>query len=354
MAYNDAQKKRLWLPKIANPTPPRDTVGAPKKIACGYSENSTFEDPVPIEIKGTTPSPHFLNHVVGNLHPTLMQVAISLPLYLGLGSVCFYLLRDQMKGNKTNGIVDSVYFCTVTMTTVGYGDITPDTALTKLLVCAYVFIGMALVGLVLSKAADYMIEKQETFLVKAIRRHRKVGPAQTRQLEVETNGVGYKCLWVFILLLVLGAAGVIFLVTVEKLNLIDAIYCVCITVSTLGYGDVTFRTKGGRVFAVFWILTSTILLAQFILYVGELKTRSRQRALLNRVLARSNITDGDLEAADLDHDGVVDAAEFVLYKLKVMGKISQQDISIIMKEFEGLDVNKSGSLPVNLQLIPKT
>ena len=38
------------------------------------------------------------------------------------------------------------------------------------------------------------------------------------------------------------------------------------------------------------------------------------------------------------------AAEFVLYKLKEMGKISQEDIALVMKEFENLDADESGTL----------
>jgi potassium channel subfamily K len=38
------------------------------------------------------------------------------------------------------------------------------------------------------------------------------------------------------------------------------------------------------------------------------------------------------------------AAEFIIYKLKEMGKISQEDISLVMEEFEDLDVDQSGAL----------
>jgi potassium channel subfamily K len=38
------------------------------------------------------------------------------------------------------------------------------------------------------------------------------------------------------------------------------------------------------------------------------------------------------------------AAEFVIYKLKEMGKITQEDIALVMKEFEELDVDQSGTL----------
>ncbi|GLT62592.1 hypothetical protein SLA2020_352150 [Shorea laevis] len=38
------------------------------------------------------------------------------------------------------------------------------------------------------------------------------------------------------------------------------------------------------------------------------------------------------------------AAEFIIYKLKEMGKISQEDILLILEEFEDLDVDQSGTL----------
>lgn len=37
-------------------------------------------------------------------------------------------------------------------------------------------------------------------------------------------------------------------------------------------------------------------------------------------------------------------AEFVLYKLKEMGKINDQDVSIVMEEFRNLDIDQSGTL----------
>ncbi|KAL6975201.1 cAMP-dependent protein kinase subunit [Sarracenia purpurea var. burkii] len=228
------------------------------------------------------------------------------------------------------------------MTTVGYGDLVPNGVSAKLLACAFVFSGMTLVGLFLSKAADYLIEKQEILLVKAFHTRHKVGQIEISK-EIETNKVRYKCFMTFSILLVLIAGGTIFLVTVEKLSLVDAFYCVCSTITTLGYGDKSFSTEAGRVFAIFWILTSTICVAQFFLYLVELNTESRQKALAKSVLTRRT-TIADLEAADLDDDGVVEAAEFIIFKLKEMGKITQEDISLVMEEFEDLDVDQSGTL----------
>ncbi|BFG29876.1 hypothetical protein CerSpe_161500 [Prunus speciosa] len=298
----------------------------------------------PLETTNTVSVP-VTESIFRNLHPSFHKVAIFLAFYLGIGTICFYLVRNQIKGEKTNGVLDAVYFCIVTMTTVGYGDLVPNSILSKLLACAFVFTGMALVGLILSKAADYLVEKQEMLLVKALHMHQKVGHIQVLK-DVETNSLKYKCIVAFILLLVLISAGTIFLATVEKLDLVDAFYCVCSTITTLGYGDKSFSTQAGRVFAIFWILTSTICLAQFFLYIAELNSQSRQRALVKWVLTRRT-TNVDLEAADLDGDGVVGAAEFIIYKLKEMGKISQEDIGLVMEEFEDLDVDQSGTLSIS-------
>jgi len=45
-----------------------------------------------------------------------------------------------------------------------------------------------------------------------------------------------------------------------------------------------------------------------------------------------------------DPRSVYSAAEFVLYKLKELGKISQEEISCFLEEFNKLDVDKSGTL----------
>lgn len=230
-------------------------------------------------------------------------VLLLLSAYVGIGALCFFLVRYQMKGIKTNGIIDAVYFCIVTMTTVGYGDLVPDSTMAKLLACIFVFMGMALVGLLLSKAADTIVENQEILLVKAMHMREKCSPVEILK-EAETNKVKYKFFTVLVLLVVLIITGTVFLYEKEGLELFDAFYCVCATITTLGYGDKSFSTSGGRVFAAFWILISTVCLAQFFYSLAELYTDRRRKSLVNWVLTRK-FTVSDLEAADFDNDNVV-------------------------------------------------
>ncbi|KAJ1400353.1 Two pore domain potassium channel [Sesbania bispinosa] len=269
-------------------------------------------------------------------------VFLWLVAYLGGGTLCFFLTRYQIQGIKTNGFLDSLYFCVVTMTTVGYGDLVPNSPLAKFLACIYVFTGMALVGLILSKAADYIVEKQEMLLVRAMSKGGKVSSEELSK-ELGTNKSKYKFVLAASTFFVLMIAGTMFLYFVEKLDFVDALYCVCSTVTTLGYGDKSFSTTFGRTFAVFWILSSTICLAQSFAYLAELYTEDRQRSLVKMVLTRK-LSRMDLEAADLDGDRAVSAAEFVVYKLKEMEKISQEDISVVMEIFRKLDCDKSGTL----------
>lgn len=231
------------------------------------------------------------------------RVLLFLAAYVGIGALCFFFVRDQINGKKTNGILDAFYFCVVTMTTVGYGDLVPDSNVAKFLACILVFTGMALVGFILSKAADYILEKQEILLVKALHMRQKYDQADILK-EVEAYRIEYKFLIALSLLLLLMIIGTTFLNQIEGLNLMDAFYCVCATITTLGYGDKSFSTKGGRLFASLWILISTLCLAQALYYLAELYTERRRRSLIKWVLTRK-LTIADLEAADLDHDRAV-------------------------------------------------
>jgi potassium channel subfamily K len=98
--------------------------------------------------------------------------------------------------------------------------------------------------------------------------------------------------------------GILVLRYSEGLSFINAFYCACVTLTTLGYGDVSFQTVGGRLFAVFWILLGTVCVAQLFLYLAEFRTKERQHKLAHWALTRPT-TFSDLEAADLDGDGIV-------------------------------------------------
>lgn len=88
--------------------------------------------------------------------------------------------------------------------------------------------------------------------------------------KIETKKTQHKCALVSAFLLILLLTGTLFLRYVEKVPFLEAFYYVCATMTTLGYGSPSFSSRGGRVFAVLWILVGTIFVAQFFMCFAEL------------------------------------------------------------------------------------
>jgi len=60
------------------------------------------------------------------------------------GTVAYRLLEDW-------GWIDSFYFSVITLTTVGYGDLSPSTPASKLFTIVYVITGISLIGAYLNE-----------------------------------------------------------------------------------------------------------------------------------------------------------------------------------------------------------
>ena len=76
-------------------------------------------------------------------HATRIVGALSL-FVLGLGTVVYRILEDW-------SWVDAFYFSSVTLTTVGFGDLSPTTTASKLFTVFYIFTGISLIGALLNE-----------------------------------------------------------------------------------------------------------------------------------------------------------------------------------------------------------
>ncbi|KAI4967800.1 hypothetical protein ZWY2020_014116 [Hordeum vulgare] len=280
------------------------------------------------------------------LHAFLFLLA-----YLALG-VTFYAAfpaNFTSSAGPTHPIVDALYFCIVTLCTIGYGDITPASPAVKLFAISFVLIGFGFVDILLSGMVSYVLDLQEHLLITAIknprsaRKHRhnyifdiKKGRMRVRMKVALALGVVAICVGV----------GVTVLRKVESMGWLDVVYLAVMSVTTVGYGDHVFRTLHGRLFASPWLLVSTLAVARAFLYLAEMRIDKRHRAMANWVLSR-DMTVSEFLAADIDNNGYVTKSEFVVYKLKEMGKISDKDIRMIVDQFQRLDSGNCGKITLS-------
>ncbi|KAK6147741.1 hypothetical protein DH2020_018653 [Rehmannia glutinosa] len=258
------------------------------------------------------------------------QAAILLLIYLSLGVVIYSFNREHFSGIETHPVVDALYFCIVTMCTIGYGDIAPLTPLTKIFACVFVLVGFGFIDILLSGVVNYVLDLQENMILAGI----KAAP-QNRQQQAQNPHFSARnyivdvakgrmrirlkvslALGVVVLCIGIGAMILYF---VEHLNWVDSVYLSVMSVTTVGYGDRAFKTLEGRLID------------------------KRHRKITNWVLQR-DITVEDLLAADINNNGFISKSEYVIYKLKEMGKIREKDILQICDQFNKLDRNNSGKI----------
>ncbi|XVF70876.1 hypothetical protein PTKIN_Ptkin11bG0197600 [Pterospermum kingtungense] len=269
--------------------------------------------------------------------PGIQKLGAYFGIYIGVGTICFWaLMQDEIHGKKTVGPIDALYMCVVTMTTIGYGDLEPHSFLAQFVCIIFITVGMCLVGIVIKIAANYLVVKQQMKLANALHTARKLGPVEALD-QIESLKIDYnKCLISLIATAAHFVVGVFVLATIEGMDLSDAVYCACSTMTTVGFGDDTFQSITGRMFGIFWISTGTSCVAQLFLYIAEVYTDIETKKLIKSVITSKIVTKKNQDSADNveDHGKVYGAADFILYKLKEMGKIKQEDISVAMKDLD--------------------
>ena len=94
-------------------------------------------------------------------HRKLLYVFILMLMIL-FGSATYYHYAEKWR------YLDAIYFSAATMTTIGYGDITPKTDMGKIFTIVFAFAGVGIVLYGLSLLASHFVETREEFWLQQI------------------------------------------------------------------------------------------------------------------------------------------------------------------------------------------
>lgn len=238
------------------------------------------------------------------------QAFIGVIIYAIIGITVYLLNSKSFKGKSTLKPVDALYFTVVTLSTIGYGDIVPDTTLTKLFTCAFILFGFGLVDILLNGLVTYVLDRQEAVLLSAVDVNQFNSTVRTYMIDTAKGRMRIRIKVSLALAVVVGciAIGTFSVHFMEGMSWVDSFYLSVTSVTTVGYGDYAFTTLTGRCFAIIWLLVSTLAVARAFLYLTELRIDKRNRKIAKWVLQKK-MTMGDLVAADLDHDGSIRFAQ---------------------------------------------
>ena len=259
--------------------------------------------------------------------------------------------------------IDTVYFIAITVTTVGYGDMSPKSDAGKIFVMVFIVVGVALAGVMMTKITDWMLEKQKNAVKrseqKAQERMQKdlaklkqnlgahVSEAElarslsSKEAEGKSKVEAKPIASALVVISIVVTLGAVVMGQLEGISFLDGCYWSIVTSTTVGYGDVTPKSDDGRIFASFYAFITVGVMGWA---VGQIASS----AISTSVEASAHVEAFKLTPESLvqmgGEKGYVDQYDFAVAMMLAMGKATQEDFDLVAKRFNELDVNHDKTL----------
>lgn len=306
---------------------------------------------------------------------TLMVYTICFAVWLVVGAIGIKHMIAEISYGA------SLYFCTVSMLTIGLGDILPRTHAAKVFVLVFSLIGVLIMGLIVAmirqvvlslggptifwhqiekkrlqrlaeiKKAGIQLSSEEAFHeMRLIRRRAKVE---------QTNFSLLLAAFVFIIFWLVGA--VVFWACEDWLYF-NAVYFCFLCLLTIGYGDYAPKTPLGRVFFILWAIAAvplmTILISNFgdklyevadrfgVLLARVFNVQSYREVLADRLRRRLKHEDLTEEAVRVDEEEE---------EAEIDSVVSQRGLSesSLMDIGSEIDARKASSSDITASISPE-
>lgn len=259
------------------------------------------------------------------------------------------------------------------MLTVGFGDLVPTRPAAKAFTILFILVSILLATAALAHLVGTLVDRQEEVVLAHLFAHRAGSdgggdgsgssggpsasantrgaaalqmqpPAPTAATDAAEAAADRARLGVLACLATVTlAAGAVGFAALDGLHPLDALYLATTGASTVGYGDITPTTAGGRVFAVGWLLLAEVTLARAVAAAAASRGRAKVRRAVGRLLA-APFGVADLAAADLAGDGRVSWAEYLYMMLLRTGRVGRGELDALRASFDARDVSGSGTI----------
>ena len=304
---------------------------------------------------------------------TEFRLALFLLLtYLSVGGVAFSLVfpidpahPDSLE-NTT--FTDALYFTVVSLTTVGYGDLAPQTTPGKVFTSFFLFLGVSFIATCLGIVVGIALD-QENALAEA-----SLEVTLTQDLTGSNGGDGVgggagrldegdqwapirrRLLLSVFNIVVFLSLGTVSFTYIEGRSLTNAFYWSCVTITTCGYGDMEPSSLPGRLFAIFFIAIGTVVIAQCLGDISSIPLQMRRQRVEGQVMRQFGDTLEEEELLGLANGDYMSTlglsqnpdyctrAEFTLAMLIKLGKINTRDLAGCYNQFSQLDHSGDGRL----------
>lgn len=255
--------------------------------------------------------------------------------------------------------LDAIYFGVVTMSTVGYGDLSPATWYSQLFTVFYIFIGIlavfsqltATVMDLFGPAFDFS-RKVLSFVLPAEAVDVDEGDGKDHLLLHRKNSALYYARRMLGPVLMLFAFQLIFAFAFTAIEpdwgFGLAIYHCLVTATTVGYGDVPIVTNRGKICAIVHILVSVCALGAIVGDIDEARTERAAQIVRARQLTqkfdRSRLENLLTDKRFNQDGGGVEKFEFVVGMLLEAAYVQQSDVDAYVTLFERADVTGDGKI----------
>jgi len=248
-------------------------------------------------------------------------------LWLDVGISCFTELLVFTEQARPLTVIESIYLIAQTVTTVGYGDLTPASNSSKLFMAFYALSGVALISAMLQQWVlaymDNVYEESSEPVSLHVSLLVKVREFMNAGLSVVTC-IGF---------------GTLFfgLYQKEGKTMLEAFYMSVITLLTIGFGEDTPSTPVGQLVGAFWMIIGVACVGQALATMTD--SLFKQRSSI-RIKATALQLFNEL---DEDNSGTIDKHEFVRFEL-IRGGLAKHKFDNASAKFDNFDSDGNGTL----------